>query len=139
MIERLDLDEMLAEARDSISRLDAADALAATRNGALLVDIRPEAQRRRDGDIEGAIVVDRNVLEWRLAPGSRWRIDDVEDAQRRVVLICNQGYSSSLAAFNLLRLGLSDVADVIGGFEAWVAAGLPVTPPTQVPSPADRS
>jgi rhodanese-related sulfurtransferase len=120
------IDDLLNEARRGIERLTPAEATRAQRDGALLVDIRPEEQRRRDGAIEGAVVIDRNVLEWRLAPSSRWRIDAVADPDRHVVLVCNQGYQSSLAAGTLRRLGLANVGDVIGGFEAWRAAGLPV-------------
>jgi len=104
------------------------EAHAAQRAGALIVDIRPLEQRRPDGHIPGALVVDRNVLEWRLAPTSKWRLADVTD--RRGILVCNQGYQSSLAAYTIRRLGVPGVSDVIGGFEAWLAAALPVIDPT---------
>jgi rhodanese-related sulfurtransferase len=132
-----DLDQMLAEARAGVARLTPAAALAAMRAGDLLVDIRPEAQRRRDGEIEGALVIDRNVLEWRIAPGSRWQVPELRDGARRVVVVCAQGYSSSLAAHNLRRLGVQ-ATDVEGGFEAWLAAGLAVRRPAKIPSPGDR-
>ena len=92
----------------------------------LLVDIRPAHQRSEGGDIPGAIVIDRNVLEWRLAPESEWRIDAVAGPKTRVIVLCNEGYSSSLAAATLKELGLVNVTYVIGGFQAWKAAGLPV-------------
>ncbi len=93
--------------------------------GALLVDTRPLEQRQRDGEIPGAIVIDRNVLEWRLDPSSEHCIPQAVSDQR-VIVICNEGYSSSLAAATLQRLGLRDATDVIGGFQAWAARGLPV-------------
>lgn len=98
-------------------------------DGALLIDIRPEEQRRRDGTIRGALVIDRNVLEWRLAPTSRWRIPEMAGGDRQVVLLCNQGYQSSLAAHLLRQLGVDRAADVIGGFEAWLAQGMPTERP----------
>ena len=118
------IDQLLELARANIDRLTPVEAHLAQRAGALIVDIRPLEQRRRDGNIPGALVVDRNVLEWRLAPTSKWRLAEVAD--RRVILICNQGYQSSLAAYTIRRLGLSSTADVIGGFEAWLAASLPI-------------
>ncbi len=98
------------------------------RAGALLVDMRPFEQRRRDGLIPGALVIDRNVLEWRLDPTGADCIPELTSQDQAVIVICNQGYSSSLAAAMLQRLGLRQATDVIGGFEAWVAAGLPVSP-----------
>jgi rhodanese-related sulfurtransferase len=120
------IDELLAEARRDLARLDPAAAHRAMRRGALLVDTRPVEQRRRDGEIPGALVVDRNVLEWRLDPTCPHRLAQIAGPNKRVVLLCNQGYSSSLAAATLRRLGLRRATDVIGGFEAWAAAGLPV-------------
>ena len=123
------LDDLLAEAR---ARLDArpgpAEVAAAQAAGALLVDIRPVAQRRRDGEIPGALVVERNVLEWRLAPGSAHRLPDAGDPDRVVVVVCNEGYASSLAAATLRELGLTRATDLDGGIQAWIAAGLPVSP-----------
>lgn len=98
------------------------------RGGALLVDTRPVDQRQRDGTIPGAIVVDRNVLELRLDPTSPDHIPEVTDRDQAVIAICSQGYSSSLAAATLQQMGLRRASDVIGGFEAWAAAGLPVVP-----------
>ena len=89
------------------------------------VDTRTESQRRRQGEIPGALVVDRTVLEWRLDPSSPWHLPEVTDTGREVVVLCRQGYSSSLAAASLQALGLHRATDVIGGVEAWIAAGLP--------------
>jgi rhodanese-related sulfurtransferase len=119
------VDELLERARGGIDRLTPGEALSAQADGALVIDIRPSEQRRRDGAIAGALVIDRNVLEWRLAPTSRWRVEEISDPGRQVVLICNQGYQSSLAAYTLRQLGVTNIVDVIGGFEAWLAAGLP--------------
>jgi rhodanese-related sulfurtransferase len=119
------IDDFLDDARSSIERLTPAEARAAQGSGALIVDIRPEEQRQRDGALEGALVIDRNVLEWRLAPSSKWQITEVSDRRRQVVLVCNQGFQSSLAAANLRQLGLVNACDIIGGVEGWLAAGLP--------------
>jgi rhodanese-related sulfurtransferase len=121
------VDDLLADARRGLQRLTPEEAARARRDGAMLVDIRPLEQRRADGDVPGAVRVDRNVLEWRLDPACPHRLPEV-DAGRRVVLVCNEGYATSLAAATLQQLGL-DATDVIGGFQAWRAAGLPVTPP----------
>jgi rhodanese-related sulfurtransferase len=94
--------------------------------GALLIDMRTSEQRERDGEIPGAHEIDRNVLEWRLDPTSPWRIHDATDITIRVILICAEGYSSSLAAASLQEMGLVNATDVIGGFAAWRAAHLPV-------------
>jgi len=123
------IDDLLARERRSLQRLDPPAALAAMRAGALLVDIRPVEQRSRDGGVPGAVVIDRNVLEWRLDPTSPHRIAAAGDPDRQVIVLCNEGYSSSLAAATLQRLGLAGATDVAGGFEAWRAAGLPVDPP----------
>ena len=125
------IDAMLEEARRGLQRLHPSDALAAMSNGALLVDTRPVEQRSRDGDIPGAVVVDRNVLEWRLDPSCPQHIPQVHGADDVVIVICNQGFSSSLVAATLQRLGMHRATDVIGGFEAWTAAGLPVVPPAR--------
>lgn len=120
------IEELLDRARRDLVRVEPQQAATELAGGALLVDIRPADQRTEGGDIPGAIVVDRNVLEWRLAPDSEWRIDAVADADTRVILLCNEGYSSSLAAATLKELGLVNATDVIGGFRAWKAAGLPI-------------
>jgi rhodanese-related sulfurtransferase len=118
---------LLAEARVEIGRLTPGEALAALRRGVALVDMRPSEQRRRDGLVPGARVIERNVLEWRLDPGSEYRVPHLARRDRRVVLICNEGYQSSLAAATLRRFGL-DVADVIGGVQLWREEGLPLDP-----------
>jgi rhodanese-related sulfurtransferase len=122
------IEELLAQVRSRIERIEPAAAAARLAAGALLVDTRPWEQRRRDGDIPGAVIIDRNVLEWRLDPASPWRIPQVTGHDLEVIVLCNQGYSSSLVADTLRTLGLHRAVDVVGGFEAWVAAGLPVVP-----------
>ncbi len=120
------IDELLASARSRLLRLDPVGAAAAVEHGALLVDTRPLEQRRRDGLIPGAVVVDRNVLEWRLDPSSEFRIPEAGDRDRTIIVVCNEGYASSLAAATLQDLGLVHATDLDGGFQAWRAAGLPV-------------
>ena len=119
------IDELLAQVRSRIERVSPQEAAARLAAGALLVDTRPWEQRSRDGSVPGAVVVDRNVLEWRLDPASPWRIPEMTGYDVEVIVLCNQGYSSSLVADTLRTLGLHRAVDVIGGFEAWVALGLP--------------
>jgi rhodanese-related sulfurtransferase len=121
------VERLLEEARSQLARVSPADALARSEESAVLVDIRSEAQRARDGTLPGAKWFPRNVLEWRLDPSSPDR--DPEAARRdvAVIVMCDEGYQSSLAAATLRRFGL-DATDVIGGFQAWRAAGLPVEP-----------
>lgn len=119
------VDELLADARAGLERLSPADALAAQQSGALIVDTRSERDRSAEGAIPGALVIERTVLEWRLDPASRWRIPEASyDAH--VIVVCSDGYSSSLAAATLQELGVTRATDVVGGFRAWRAAGLPV-------------
>lgn len=120
------LDELLDEARRHLDRV-APDALEdELRQGALVVDIRPLEQRQRDGVLPGAIVVDRNVLEWRLAPSSAHRMPEATgDARQRVIVVCNEGYQSSLAARVLQVVGLERATDLAGGFQAWKRAVTP--------------
>ena len=117
------VDELVADARSRITRLDVHEAAAALDTGARLVDIRPEWQRREDGEIPGAVVVDRNHLEWRLHPESGARIAAATPGQRWIVY-CTAGYTSSLAADALQSLGIP-AADIVGGFHRWRDAGLP--------------
>ena len=117
--------EALTESRAHLQRLTPAEALAAQQRGALLVDTRTESQRARQGELPGALVINRTVLEWRLDPSSPHRIPEA-GADVRVVVVCRQGYSSSFAAESLRRLGV-DATDVIGGVEAWRSACLPLT------------
>ena len=120
------IDEMLAQARSRLQRLSPQEASAAQQDGALLVDIRPEADRRAEGQLPGALVIERNVLEWRLDPASSAHIPQASyDAQ--VVVVCNEGYTSSLAAATLHDLGITRATDLVGGFRAWKLAGLPVS------------
>ncbi|WP_374971468.1 rhodanese-like domain-containing protein [Terrabacter sp. BE26] len=116
---------MLASARAQLHRLTPQQAREEQSRGALIVDTRTETQRARQGDLPGAVVIDRTVLEWRLDPAGAHRIPEAARPGLRVIVVCRQGYSSSLAAASLRRLGI-DATDVIGGAEAWVAAGLPL-------------
>lgn len=120
------VEQLLEEARASINRFSPRETTQAMERGAILIDIRPDAQREARGEVPGARLVPRNALEWRLDPACEHR--DPELARRDVTLIvmCHEGYQSSLAAATLVRLGL-DAGDLAGGFEAWRAAGLPVT------------
>jgi len=122
---RTPLDHYLAAARSTLVRLEPVDAYAATQSGAILVDIRPEFQRRRDGDVPTAIIVERNHLEWRLHPESDARIREATSADVQWIVLCDEGYASSLAAAALQVLGLHRATDVVGGFQAWRAAGMP--------------
>jgi rhodanese-related sulfurtransferase len=126
------IDELLASARRGMGRLTPSEVVRAADRGALVVDIRTEAQRRRQGELPGALVIDRTVLEWRLDPKSEWRIPEATDYDREIVVVCRQGFSSSLAAASLRALGLARATDMAGGVEAWAAAGLPL-----VDGPAD--
>src|SRR5215470_9610158 len=110
-------------------------ALRAAHDGAILIDTRPEFQRRADGEIPGAIIIERNHLEWRCDPASPSRIPEATGHHVRWVICCDQGYSSSLAAASLQALRLSGATDVIGGFQAWRAARLPVVTPGQPSRP----
>jgi rhodanese-related sulfurtransferase len=114
------VDAMLAEARRTLERVEPEDLAAEVEAGALVVDIRPEANRRDEGPLPGAVVLDRNVLEWRLDPTSPHRIPEADDAGRRVILVCNEGYASSLAAAALQQLGLPRATDLAGGYRAWL-------------------
>lgn len=122
------IDQLLAEARARLDRVAPDDLDREVQAGALLVDIRPLEQRERDGELPGAVLIDRNVLEWRLAPTSEWRSVEVA-GDRRVIVVCNQGFQSSLAAANLQELGLGNATDLIGGFEAWKATSANDRPP----------
>ncbi|GAB3943924.1 rhodanese-like domain-containing protein [Micromonospora vulcania] len=121
------IDALLEQARAGLHRLTPQLTVEAVRGGALLIDTRTDAQRREQGDLPGAIVIDRTVLEWRLDPASAWRIPEATGYDREIVLVCRQGYSSSLAAASLQTLGLRRATDMIGGVDAWLAAGLPTT------------
>lgn len=120
------IDALLADARKGQQRLRPHEVAEAVAHGALLVDTRTEAQRRRQGELPGAVVIDRTVLEWRLDPTSPHRIPEVTGDDLLVIVACRQGYSSSLAAESLRRLGLHRATDLEGGVEAWLAAGIPM-------------
>lgn len=120
-------EEMLERARAELNRVTAAEADAMRQAGALIVDIRPEANRRAEGEIPGSLPVERIVLEWRLDPAGEYRLPGFT-ADTPVIIVCNEGYASSLAARDVRRLGVRMATDLIGGFRAWVAAGLPVRP-----------
>jgi rhodanese-related sulfurtransferase len=116
--------DLLAEARSRLDRLSPVQVCSAAAEGAVLVDIRPAAQRASEGEIPGALIVERNVLEWRFDPTSEARLP-ITRYDLRVIVICSEGYTSSLAAAALVELGISRATDLEGGFQAWAAAGLP--------------
>lgn len=120
------VDRLLEVCRRGLDRVRPEDLPAAVAAGALVVDTRPVEQRERDGDLPGAVVIDRNVLEWRLDPTCPHRLAGIDhDPGRQVVVVCNEGYSSSLAAATLQQLGLPRATDLAGGYQAWLAAGSP--------------
>ncbi len=123
------IDEQLARARSGLARLSPKETAAAHDDGALLIDIRPIHQRSADGEIPGALVIDRNVLEWRLDPASPNRIPEVEGYDQPMIVFCDEGYASSLAAASLRAVGLGHATDLDGGYQAWRAAGHPTSPP----------
>lgn len=116
---RCSIDELLAEARAQLDRVDPASLAAELDGGAVVIDVRPVEQRTRDGAMPTAIVIDRNVLEWRLDPASPHRIAEVTGYDTRIVIVCNEGYQSSLVAAELRVLGLHRTTDLIGGFQGW--------------------
>jgi rhodanese-related sulfurtransferase len=120
------IDEILAAARSRLARLDPLQVAQAVARGAVLVDIRPQAQRLAEGEIPGAAIVERNVLEWRFDPASAARLP-AASYDLHVIVVCSEGYTSSLAAAALQDLGVLQATDLDGGFRAWQAAGLPVT------------
>jgi rhodanese-related sulfurtransferase len=125
---RKTIDELLSEARERIDRVSAREAASEMEQGALLVDIRSDSQRAADGIVPGAIYYPRNVLEWRLDPSSGANDPAIGGLERRVIVMCDAGYASSLAADTLRELGFARAADLDGGFQAWRGAGLPVEP-----------
>jgi len=126
-MKRTTIDDLLAAARQGLQRLSPVQAAQAVAAGALLVDTRCDELRKRDGVVPGAAHIPLSVLYWRLDPDAEPRDPDAADLDRQVVLLCEHGYSSSMAAATLRQLGYSRATDVIGGFEAWRAHGLPVT------------
>ncbi len=119
------VDQLLDAARSRIDRVTAEQAARRWAAGAYLVDIRPAAQRAREGWVPGSLVVERNVLEWRFDPTSDARLPEATGYDVEVLVLCSEGFTSSLAADALRSLGLAGATDVVGGFVAWVAAGLP--------------
>jgi rhodanese-related sulfurtransferase len=133
------LDQLLEGARSRIERLTPAEAWVAACDGALIVDIRADADREHTGVVPGSLHVPRTVLEWRLAPDSAWRSPHAGGLDQPVIVICDHGYSSSLAAAMLVDLGYARAGDVVGGIEAWEACGLPLVRPSRQrvpPAPA---
>jgi rhodanese-related sulfurtransferase len=114
----MSIQELLDDARSRLDRVEPENLEAEQAAGALVVDIRPDEQRQRDGHLPGAVIVDRNVLEWRLDPASPHCIPQTA-YDRRIIILCNEGYSSTLAAATLRTLGLHNVTDLAGGFQAW--------------------
>ncbi len=140
MTERITIDQLLASARAGLDRLSPLEAYAAHRSGATLVDTRCAEQRHMDGAIPGAVSIPLSVLYWRLDPSSASQDPSLADHSMWIVLLCAHGYSSSLAAATLRAFGYGRATDVDGGFEAWAAAGLPVTrPDASPPSESPRS
>ena len=125
---RVSVDDLLAAARAVLDRVDPAGAAAAMDCGAALIDIRSDSQIAADGVVPGALVIPRNVLEWRLDPGGAYRHRCAPGPDAHVILMCNEGYASSLAAATLQTMGFARATDLDGGFQAWRAAGLPVAP-----------
>ena len=125
---RRTLGELLEDARAKIERLAPGQAFTAARNGALIIDIRSEPNRDQLGTVPGSVHIPRTVLEWRVSPDSPWRNPHLGPPERQLIILCDHGYSSSLAAATLVDLGLH-ATDVIGGFEAWIKEGLPATTP----------
>ncbi|MFF2329028.1 MULTISPECIES: rhodanese-like domain-containing protein [unclassified Streptomyces] len=124
--ETVGIDALLERVRSGYARVGPQEAAAAAADGALLVDIRYAELRERDGLIPGALVVERNELEWRLDPQGSHRAPEAVSHDLQIVVVCNEGYASSLAVASLRQLGLHRATDLIGGFQAWRAAGLPV-------------
>ncbi len=125
---RRTIDDLLADARASLDRLTPEEAVAAIREGAVLIDVRSDHQRERDGIVPDAIHHPRNVLEWRADPESDARDERIADHGKRLIVMCDAGYASSLAARTLQDLGFDAATDLDGGFQAWREAGLPVAP-----------
>ena len=127
LVARMTVNDLLAAARKRLDRVDGHAALEAVERGAVLVDIRSEGRRRAEGSIPGAVPCERNVLEWRVDPASGHGDERLGgDLDRQLILVCDEGFQSSLAASTLHDLGFSQATDLIGGFRAWKAAGLPV-------------
>ncbi len=128
----MSIEQVLSAARTQLRRLSPEETYeAVTKSGAILVDIRPEGQRAIEGSIAGALIVERNVLEWRFDPSSSARLPIATDHDIEVIVFCSEGYTSSLAAAALQELGLWRATDVVGGFHAWRDSDLPIVPPVK--------
>jgi rhodanese-related sulfurtransferase len=125
---RTTIDDLLADARRGLTRLEPGVAFEAIRSGATLIDIRSESQIAEDGVVPGALRIRRNVLEWRLDPESGHSHPAAPGLDEQVIVMCDAGYASSLAAATLQQLGFANATDLVGGYQAWRAAGLPVAP-----------
>ncbi|WP_416210762.1 rhodanese-like domain-containing protein [Frankia sp. Cas8] len=119
------IEQILADTRSRLMRLTPTQADQARRQGAVIVDIRPAAQRATEGKIPDALIVERNVLEWRFDPTSDAKLPEATGYHLQIIIVCSEGYTSSLAAASLHDIGLQHATDVIGGFRAWATAGLP--------------
>jgi rhodanese-related sulfurtransferase len=126
---RTTIDDLLSAARARLERIAPPDALHALERGATVIDIRSDSQIAEDGTVPGALLISRNVLEWRLDPASAYRHPQAPDLGDDVIVMCDAGYQSSLAAATLQQLGFDRATDLVGGFQAWRAAGLPTIPP----------
>ncbi len=121
------IDRLLDEVQRGLDRVEVEDLDAEVAAGAWLIDTRPVEQRLRDGELPGATVVDRNVLEWRLDPTCEFRLPEANDPDRRIIIVCNGGFSSSLAAASLRQLGLHRATDLAGGYQALLSRRKPST------------
>jgi len=128
-------EHLLLRARQRIRRVGPHELGAVLAEGGLVVDIRPAAQRASEGELPGAVVVERNVLEWRLDPNGDHRLPEVSGVDQRVVIVCSAGYASSLAAATVAELGYAWIADLVGGYQAWRAWFAPVAPAAPAPAP----
>ena len=121
------IDDLLNDARSNLRRLEPIEAKRRVDEGALLVDTRTDLQRSEQGELPDAIVIDRTVLEWRLDPSSESRIPEIASYDQMIIVTCSQGYSSSLAAQSLQRMGFVNATDIVGGAENWIGQGLPIS------------
>jgi rhodanese-related sulfurtransferase len=128
MVVLMGINELLTQVREGVTRVEPSEVAAAVRTGALLVDTRTEKQRRLQGELPDAIVIDRTVLEWRLDPQNESCISEVSDYSQRIIVACQQGFSSSIAAHSLRSIGLLAATDMVGGVEKWLLDGLPTRP-----------
>ena len=124
----MNIDEMLDRAREQLNRVDAQQAAEAVANGAVIVDIRIEAQQRETGMLPGAIAVNRNELEWLADPNAEWFDPRITERTGPLIIMCAEGYASSLAALTMQQLGVADATDMVDGFKGWREAGLPTEP-----------